>query len=71
MFPSNTLIFLLNKIQIHLWERDFAEFLSWWEQLEEAGLRPFWTEPNLVCVTSQQIEYRWSNTTLGLRQLPS
>ncbi|TRM55157.1 hypothetical protein BD626DRAFT_357997, partial [Schizophyllum amplum] len=23
-------------------------FLGWWERLEAAGLRPFWTEPNLV-----------------------
>lgn len=37
-------------VQIHLWERTFAEFLTWWEQLEQAGLRPFWTEPNLVCL---------------------
>lgn len=28
----------------------FKEFLEWWESLEEAGLRPFWTEPNLIFV---------------------
>jgi len=28
----------------------FKEFLDWWETLERAGLRPFWTEPNLVFV---------------------
>jgi hypothetical protein len=22
----------------------FVEFLKWWEELEDAGLRPFWTE---------------------------
>ncbi|KAF7346210.1 hypothetical protein MSAN_01847900 [Mycena sanguinolenta] len=36
------------QLEIHLWELSFSEFLSWWEMLEEAGLRPFWTEPNLV-----------------------
>ncbi|KAF8234359.1 hypothetical protein L208DRAFT_841438 [Tricholoma matsutake] len=35
-------------IEIHLWGKSFAEFLSWWESLEAAGLRPFWGEPNLV-----------------------
>ncbi|CCL98198.1 uncharacterized protein FIBRA_00192 [Fibroporia radiculosa] len=28
----------------------FAPFKSWWESLERAGLRPFFTEPNLVYV---------------------
>ena len=28
----------------------FARFLHWWTALEAAGLRPFWTEPNLVAV---------------------
>lgn len=28
----------------------FPKFLLWWEKLEKAGLRPFWTEPNLVYV---------------------
>lgn len=31
-------------------EDRFTEFLKWWEELEHAGLRPFWTEPNLVFV---------------------
>jgi len=35
-------------VEIHLWSKTFAEFLSWWESLEAAGLRPFWGEPNLV-----------------------
>lgn len=35
-------------MEIHLWDRTFESFLGWWELLEEAGLRPFWTEPNLV-----------------------
>jgi len=28
----------------------FPKFLLWWEKLERAGLRPFWTEPNLVYI---------------------
>jgi len=31
-------------------DQRFIEFLKWWEELEAAGLRPFWTEPNLVFV---------------------
>jgi len=29
---------------------DFAHFNTWWEKLEKAGLRPFWTEANLVYI---------------------
>ncbi|KII83776.1 hypothetical protein PLICRDRAFT_127233 [Plicaturopsis crispa FD-325 SS-3] len=36
------------QLEIHIWHRKFPEFLKWWEMLEEAGLRPFMTEPNLV-----------------------
>jgi len=36
------------QLEIHLWDKSFAEYLAWWETLETAGLRPFWTEPNLV-----------------------
>ncbi|EJD03272.1 uncharacterized protein FOMMEDRAFT_20423 [Fomitiporia mediterranea MF3/22] len=36
------------QLEVHVWNKKFAEFLSWWEMLESAGLRPFWTEPNLV-----------------------
>ncbi|KAL0577412.1 hypothetical protein V5O48_004577 [Marasmius crinis-equi] len=36
------------QLEIHAWHKSFAEFLEWWEMLEAAGLRPFWTEPNLV-----------------------
>ncbi|KAI0781889.1 methyltransferase domain-containing protein [Abortiporus biennis] len=42
------------QIEIHAWEGsphgEFAPFKTWWERLEAAGLRPFWTEPNLVYV---------------------
>jgi len=36
------------QLEIHLWNKTFHEYLAWWETLEAAGLRPFWTEPNLV-----------------------
>ena len=36
------------QLEVHVWGKKFDEFLSWWEKLEAAGLRPFWTEPNLV-----------------------
>jgi len=36
------------QLEIHLWNKTFHEYLVWWETLEAAGLRPFWTEPNLV-----------------------
>ncbi|KAI6039099.1 methyltransferase domain-containing protein [Pisolithus marmoratus] len=35
-------------IEIHTWDKKFDDFLSWWELLEAAGLRPFMTEVNLV-----------------------
>ena len=36
------------QLEIHVWERKFPEFLKFFESFEEMGLRPFWTEPNLV-----------------------
>jgi len=36
------------QLEIHAWNKSFADFLKWWEAMEEAGLRPFWTEANLV-----------------------
>jgi len=38
------------QIEIHAWDRSFEYVLGWWEMLEKAGLRPFWTEPNMVYV---------------------
>jgi len=32
------------QLEIHIWTKTFAEYLEWWETLEAAGLRPFWTE---------------------------
>jgi len=44
----------LGQIQIEIHAREgrerFDTFLQWWESLEGAGLRPFWTEPNLVYI---------------------
>ncbi|KAI0088054.1 methyltransferase domain-containing protein [Irpex rosettiformis] len=38
------------QLEIHAWgpHATFPTFKRWWENLERAGLRPFWTEPNLV-----------------------
>ena len=34
-------------IEIHFWNKSFKFVRAWWDFLEEAGLRPFWMEPNL------------------------
>ncbi|KII83775.1 hypothetical protein PLICRDRAFT_46956 [Plicaturopsis crispa FD-325 SS-3] len=55
------------QLEIHIWHKKFPEFLTWWETLEEAGLRPFMTEPNLVYQnynkhsTSDLAEYSFIN----------
>ena len=36
------------QIELHTWNRKFPELLEWWQKLEQAGLRPFFQEPNLV-----------------------
>lgn len=38
------------QIELHVWGKRFSDFLSWWELLEAAGLRPVMMEPNLVYV---------------------
>ncbi|KAL6303533.1 methyltransferase domain-containing protein [Sparassis latifolia] len=46
----------IGQIQIEIHARTdtdygtFSAFKGWWEKLEAAGLRPFWTEPNMVYV---------------------
>ncbi|EPQ57149.1 hypothetical protein GLOTRDRAFT_58317 [Gloeophyllum trabeum ATCC 11539] len=45
----------IGQLQLEIHARDskygeFKNFLKWWESLERFGLRPFWTEPNLVYV---------------------
>jgi hypothetical protein len=32
------------QLEVHIWNMNFKEYLIWWEMLEAAGLRPFWTE---------------------------
>ncbi|PVH80514.1 hypothetical protein DL98DRAFT_491330 [Cadophora sp. DSE1049] len=46
-------------MEIHLFGNDLdrtephtlGQFLDWWESMEERGVRPAWTEPNLLAVT--------------------
>ena len=39
-------------VEIHFFEgMDSKGYLEWWERLEARGLRPTWTEPNLLAVT--------------------
>lgn len=41
------------QVEIHLNEHidGLPSFLKWWEGLEKGGLRPVWTEPNLLQIT--------------------
>ena len=53
-FHGEPLPFGQLQLEIHVfghvaWQ-DFSKFLKWWEKLEAAGLRPFFSEPNLVYV---------------------
>ena len=32
------------QLEVHAWGKTFEEFMNWWDTLENAGLRPFWTE---------------------------
>ena len=32
------------QLEIPTYDKTFEDFLEWWETLEDAGLRPFWTE---------------------------
>lgn len=36
---------------VHGENKRFVEFLKWWEELEESGLRPFWTEVRKIIAT--------------------
>lgn len=41
-------------IELHLFQKQgitYPIFLDWWESMEYRGLRPAWTEPNLLAVT--------------------
>jgi len=48
MLANKPLPFGQLNLEMHVWNKNFEEFLSWWEMLEAAGLRPFMTEPNLI-----------------------
>ena len=41
------------QVEIHAWGEhgDFGKFYAWWTLLEQAGLRPFFTEPNMPHVS--------------------
>ncbi|KAG0707049.1 methyltransferase domain-containing protein [Suillus ampliporus] len=51
-FHGEPLPFGQLQLEIHVYQNsgwdDFPKFLKWWEKLEAAGLRPFFSEPNLV-----------------------
>lgn len=53
-FHGEPLPFGQLQLEVHVYGgsewQDFPRFLKWWEKLEEAGLRPFFSEPNLVYV---------------------
>jgi len=51
-FSSTTLPIGQLQLELHAWDDydKFAFFHDWWTSLEVAGLRPFWTEANLVYV---------------------
>lgn len=53
-FHGKPLPFGQLQLEVHVfgtsaWQ-EFPKFLKWWEKLETAGLRPFFSEPNLVYV---------------------
>ncbi|OHW90933.1 hypothetical protein CSPAE12_10474 [Colletotrichum incanum] len=51
-FPDEELPIGQLMVEVHLGESKSAKaFLDWWERLEKRGLRPAWTEPNLIAVT--------------------
>ena len=51
-FSAMTLPIGQLQLELHAWDdyANFAFFHDWWVALETAGLRPFWTEPNLVYI---------------------
>lgn len=48
-FPIGQLL-----IEFHLYEHQgitYLTFLDWWESMEWRGLRPVWTEPDLIAIS--------------------
>jgi len=47
-------VFPVGQLQLEIHAREgrehFEYFNKWWESLEAVGLRPFWTEPNMVYI---------------------
>jgi hypothetical protein len=43
------------QVEIHANKVTFVQFLKWWEELEEAGLRPFRTEVSSVCCAADSV----------------
>jgi hypothetical protein len=47
-------VFPVGQLQLEIHAREgrerFDYFNKWWEALEAVGLRPFWTEPNMVYI---------------------
>ncbi|KAJ9151820.1 hypothetical protein NKR23_g2752 [Pleurostoma richardsiae] len=54
-FPANRALGLpigQLMVEIHFFNGQTSEgYLNWWERLEARGMRPTWTEPNLLAVT--------------------
>lgn len=44
------------QLEIHIWNKSFPQYLQWWEMLEEAGLRPFWTEVSGIHDSWQDVQ---------------
>ncbi|KAG8877436.1 hypothetical protein FRB97_003397 [Tulasnella sp. 331] len=47
-YAGLTLPFGQLQVEIHMDGMEFSEFQKWWEALEAAGLRPFFSEPNMI-----------------------
>jgi len=67
-FSSTTLPIGQLQLELHAWDDygKFDFFHGWWASLEAAGLRPFWTEANMVYVNynagkPQLVEYSFIN----------
>lgn len=50
------------QIELHLWHKSFEEILEWWQMLEEAGLRPFWTEVYYFMLKPWYSFWHWSGS---------
>ncbi|KAF9038155.1 methyltransferase domain-containing protein [Panaeolus papilionaceus] len=53
------------QVDIHLWNVSFEEFLRWFEMLEEAGLRPFKMELDLVAQNYNSYDHKTSQASFS------